>query len=213
MISEHFKRKTCPVDHKDMARRFEKDKEVIALASVHAPFSDEASSIAKHLPIIKGEVLTIIRSVGIGQWLVLNKHGIKGCVCESHIAPADLYINEEFYLCDFTSVMAETVLRDKPDGTFIVRASSKDQDTLVISAKFERINHYSFKKKEGGVDYDGTFYQSIPVFVNKCSMKKILAGELRQWIKQSDINVPQIGSSGTVSKTTMSLRIVGKVLI
>lgn len=193
-----------------MAYRLYEGSEVVATSNVHVPYSDTQRDITKFMSVIKGEVLNVIKVVDESRVIVENTHGIQGYVSPSSVHPTDIYHHEDFYLCDFTTTMVETVLLNQPPGTFIVRSNSRDAEKLVISVKFQLVRHYSFQKKDGGVDYDGVHYKSVPNFVNKCTCEKILEGRLGHWIKQSDINVPQNNKDGAITKTVMNLRIVGK---
>jgi len=193
-----------------MAERYVEGIEVVAISNIHIPFTDSGKDISKCLSIIKGEVLKVAHVIDESRICVENKHGVQGHVTRSSIHPADIYHNEDFYLCDFTASMAERILAQKPAGTFMVRANSRDPEKLVVSAMFDTVKHYSFQKQEGGVDYDGVHYKSIPSFVNKCTCDKVLERKLDQWIKQSDINVPQMYDNGTITKMVMNLRVVGK---
>lgn len=192
-----------------MASNLHEGLEAVAIANVHAPFSENTKDITNCLPIIKGEVLKIVKIVDDQRVVVENCYGIRGHVSAVNLYRADRYIDEEFYLRDFTSYMAEGLLLDKPTGTYIVRANSREPDKLVISAKFSNVKHYSFQKKEGGIEYDGVFYKSVPSFLNKCSCDVVVEGRLDRLMTLADINVPQTARRSSVSKTAMNMRVVG----
>ena len=189
--------------------------EVIAVTHVHAPSSNDEYSIRNYLPLIKGELLTITKAYSNTESYMRNRYDVEGLVQNVYVVPTDLYQHEDFFLTDFTSQMTEKVLSEKPRGSFIIRPNSKEISKIVISAKFERVIHYSFLKNGGGIEYNGVTYQSIPSFVNKCCNEDVLAGKLEHWIKLSDINVPQTSNTmgPAVNKQYLSFRIVGEYCI
>ncbi|XP_052813150.1 uncharacterized protein LOC128240533 [Mya arenaria] len=193
-----------------MVSGFPENSEVFAITHVHAPCTDSDFDINNFLPLIKGELLTVKKAQSNTQTWVRNAYGIEGLVRNNHVSPADLYCHEDFFLADFTSQMAEKILADKPNGSFIIRTNSKDVAKVIISAKFDTVTHYSFNKHGGGIEYDGVLYQSIPSFINKCSYSGVFKGNLELWIKQSDINIPQVSSSmaSAVNKLFLNFRIV-----
>ncbi|WAR10009.1 CRADD-like protein [Mya arenaria] len=163
----------------NMVSGFPENSEVFAITHVHAPCTDSDFDINNFLPLIKGELLTVKKAQSNTQTWVRNAYGIEGLVRNNHVSPADLYCHEDFFLADFTSQMAEKILADKPNGSFIIRTNSKDVAKVIISAKFDTVTHYSFNKHGGGIEYDGVLYQSIPSFINKCSYSGVFkAGSL-----------------------------------
>ncbi|XP_045177469.2 uncharacterized protein LOC123537756 [Mercenaria mercenaria] len=183
--------------------------EVVADKSVHAVPS-LGSDVDPFLPIIKGEFLTVISQVDNHRLLVENRFNIRGLVYRHHVHRADIYAHEDFFLYDFTSTMAERILSSRENGTFLIRYNSRESEKLVISAKFNSVVHYSFMKKGGGIEYDGVTYLSIPSFVNKCSNEKVpgLAGKLGKWLKQSDLNLPNVTTGNVVTLQSIQMRIV-----
>jgi hypothetical protein len=184
--------------------------EYVAIKSVHAvPSSGNGAD--PFLPIIKGEMVTVVSHVDNHRLLVENRYNIQGLVYRHHVHPADIYAREDFFLYDFTSKMAERILSGREFGTFLLRYNSRDSEKIVLSAKFDSIVHYSFTKKGGGIEYNDKTYLSIPSFINKCSNKKMhgLAGKLGKWLKQSDLNLPNITTGNVVTLQSIQMRIVG----
>lgn len=194
-----------------MAAIFTAGYKVVADKSVHAPplpVSDK--EINRFLPIIKGEVLTVMKVVDSLLLCVENHYCIRGLVCAHHVRPMDIYAHENFFLYDFTSKMAERILSEKLKGTFLVRSNSRDSDKVVISVKINTVTHYSFTKKGGGIEYDGVTYQSIPSFINKCTNETVLECRLGNWVMQSDLNIPNIYTGNSVTLPLIQMRIVGR---
>lgn len=191
-----------------MATSIEEGDIIIADKSVHATPCMGVNS-SPFLPILKGELLTVISQVDNHLLLVENKYNIQGLVYRHHVHPTDIYTYEDFFLYDFTSKMAERILSNKEFGTFLIRFNSRDTEKIVISAKFSNVVHYSFTKKGGGIEYDGVTFLSVPSFVNKCSNKKVLEGQLDNWLKQSDLSLPNITTGNVVTLQSMQMRIVG----
>ncbi|KAL4217307.1 hypothetical protein ACF0H5_023758 [Mactra antiquata] len=189
-----------------MANGFEPRTEVIARQSVHAPPTNLDEE--HFLPIIKGELLTVISQRSNQILIVENRYNIQGLVHTAHVQPTDIYFHEDFFLCDFTTRMADKLLSDKATGTFLLRYNSRDSEKIVISAKFKTVIHYSFNKSGGGIEYNGIQYQSIPSFINKCTNEKVLEGCLGNWLKQSDLNLPTLSIGNIVTLQSIQMRIV-----
>lgn len=194
-----------------MAAAFIAGYKVVADKSVHAPPSPSSVEKINHfLPIIKGEVVTVMKVVDSVLLCVENRYCIQGLVCAHHVRPIDIYSHENFFLYDFTSKMAERILSKKLKGTFLIRSNSRDSDKVVISMKISTVMHYSFAKKGGGIEYNGVTYQSIPSFINKCSNETVLDCRLGKWVMQSDLNLPSISTGNIVTLPTIQMRIVGR---
>ncbi|KAH3826832.1 uncharacterized protein LOC127881359 isoform X2 [Dreissena polymorpha] len=189
--------------------QYPKESTLIALRHVHVPYSNSEDDINNFLPLIKGERLRCLTSYTDDRTWVTTSCGRRGIVYNEHVSLADIYIDEDYFVTDFTAKMAERALQDKPAGSYMIRPNSSDHNKVVISATFEHIKHYRFQKKGGGLEYMDKTYNSLLSFVNLCANSQILDGLLTNCIKRSNLNIPQkVNLDYAVNQRFMSFRVI-----